>query len=157
GGALTAGTVSEPDFRDLQSADQSFTHLSASAIFVRPLAFPSATQTVMGGAVDGSYFATLGVTVALGRAVQQADDDRGERVVVLSHGVWRTRFSSDPRVIGGTVAISGERFEIVGVAPASFAGPRPWPLASQIWIPLRTESRLSESSRPFTPPRLTAR
>src|SRR4051812_32163599 len=38
GGALTAGTVSEPDFLDLQSADQSFAHLSASAIFVRPLA-----------------------------------------------------------------------------------------------------------------------
>src|SRR5262245_11110079 len=54
GGPLTAGTVSEPDFRDLQSAQTSFSHLSASAIFLRRTVFPSVTQMVMGEAVDGS-------------------------------------------------------------------------------------------------------
>jgi putative ABC transport system permease protein len=156
-GRLLAGTVSEPDFRDLQSAQTSFTHLSASAMFVRRLAAPSMTQTVMGEAVDGSYFATLGVGAALGRTIQPADDERGDRVVMLSDAAWRTRFSSDPGVLGTTVAISGERFEIVGVAPPSFAGPRGWLAASQLWIPLSTESRLREPGRLSTPPRQAPR
>ena len=75
-GRLLTGTASEPDFRDLQSAQTSFTQLSASATFVRRLASPSVTQMVMGEAVDGSYFATLGVSAALGRTIQPADDDR---------------------------------------------------------------------------------
>ena len=156
-GRLMSGTVSEPDFRDLQSAQTSFTQLSASATFVRRLASPSVTQMVMGEAVDGSYFATLGVSAALGRTIQPADDDRADRVVLLSNAVWRTRFSSDPAVIGTTVAISGERFEVIGVAPPSFAGPRGWLMASQLWIPLRTESQLKESPRSWTPPRQAPR
>ena len=156
-GRLLTGTVSEPDFRDLQSAQTSFTHLSASAVFVRRLASPSVTQMVMGEAVDGSYFAALGVGAALGRTIQPADDRGSHRVVMLSHALWRTRFSSDPRVVGTTVGISGERFEVIGVAPARFGGPRGWLMASQFWIPLSTESQLKESSRAPTAPRGAAR
>jgi len=156
-GRLLTGTVSEPDFRDLQSAQTSFTHLSASAVFVRRLASPSVTQMVMGEAVDGSYFAALGVGAALGRTIQPADDRGSHRVVMLSHALWRTRFASDRRVIGTTVGISGERFEVIGVAPAPFGGPRGWLMASQFWIPLSTESQLKEPSRPPTAQRGAAR
>src|SRR5262245_20663522 len=156
-GRLMSGTVSEPDFRDLQAAQTSFAHVTASAMFVRRFTSPLVTQMVMGEAVDGSYFATLGVGAALGRTIQPADDDRGDRVVLLSNDVWRTRFSSDPGVVGTTVTISGERFEVIGVAPPSFVGPRGWLLASQIWIPLRTESRLTEPMRSWTPPRQSPR
>jgi putative ABC transport system permease protein len=156
-GRMMSGTVSEPDFRDLQAAQSSFTYLSASATFVRRVALPSVTQTVMGEAVDGSYFAALGVSAALGRTIQPADESRADRVVILSHALWRTRFSSDPGVIGTTVAISGERFEIVGVAPPTFTGPRGWPLASQLWIPLSAESRLTEPGRLPASPRQAGR
>src|SRR3954469_20441415 len=40
-GRLLTGTVSEPDFRDVQAAQTSFSHVSASATFVRRLALPS--------------------------------------------------------------------------------------------------------------------
>src|SRR5262245_35318441 len=147
-GRVMVGTVSLQDFRELQSAQTSFTHLSASAVFVRRLASPSVAQMVVGEAVDGSYFATLGVGAALGRTILPADDDRAGRVVMLSDAVWRTRFASDPRVIGTTVAISDERFEVIGVAPRSFAGPRGWQMATQFWIPLSAESQLKEPARP---------
>ena len=39
---------------------------------------------------------------------------------MLSDTLWRRRFASDPRIVCATVAISGEPFEIIGVAPASF-------------------------------------
>src|SRR3954452_2354689 len=151
-GRLMTGVVSEPDFRDLQAAQTSSTRLSASATSVRRLASPSATQTMIGEAVSGSYFATLGVGAALGRPIQPADDDAHARVVMLSDTLWRRRFSSDPRVVGTTVSISGERFEVIGVAPSSFSGPRGWLMGTQFWIPLGTESQLKEAPRQTTPP-----
>ena len=151
-GRLMTGVVSEPDFRDLQAAQTSFTHLSASATSVRRLASPSVTQMMIGEAVSGSYFATLGVGAALGRPIQPADDDAHARVVMLSDTLWRRRFSSDPRVVGTTVSISGERFEVIGVAPSSFSGPRGWLMGTQFWIPLGTESQLKEAPRQTTPP-----
>ena len=151
-GRLMMGVVSEPDFRDLQAAQTSFTHLSASATSVRRLASPSVTQMMIGEAVSGSYFATLGVGAALGRPIQPADDDAHARGVMLSDTLWRQRFSSDPRVVGTTVSISGERFEVIGVAPSSFSGPRGWLMGTQFWIPLGTESQLKEAPRQTTPP-----
>jgi len=151
-GRLMTGVVSEPDFRDLQAAQTSFTHLSASATSVRRLASPSVTQMMIGEAVSGSYFATLGVGAELGRPIQPADDDAHARVVMLSDTLWRRRFSSDPRVVGTTVSISGERFEVIGVAPSSFSGPRGWLMGTQFWIPLGTESQLKEAPRQTTPP-----
>ena len=144
-GRLLTGTVSEPDFRDVQTAQTSFSHVAASATFVRRLALPSVTEMVIGESVSGSYFATLGVGAKLGRTIQPSDDAGGGRVVMLSDTLWRRRFASDPRIVGATVAISGEPFEIIGVAPASFSGPRGWLVGTQFWIPLGTESRLKES------------
>ena len=144
-GRLLTGTVSEPDFRDVQTAQTSFSHVAASATFVRRLALPSVTEMVIGESVSGSYFATLGVGAKLGRTIQPSDDAGGGRVVMLSDTLWRRRFASDPRIVGATVAISGEPFEIIGVAPASFSGPRGWLVGTQFWIPLGAESRLKES------------
>ena len=144
-GRLLTGTVSEPDFRDVQTAQTSFSHVAASATFVRRLALPSVTEMVNGESVSGSYFATLGVGAKLGRTIQPSDDAGGGRVVMLSDTLWRRRFASDPRIVGATVAISGEPFEIIGVAPASFSGPRGWLVGTQFWIPLGTESRLKDS------------
>ncbi|HKT79832.1 MAG TPA: ABC transporter permease [Vicinamibacterales bacterium] len=158
-GRLLTGTVSEPDFRDVQTAQTSFSHVAASATFVRRLALPSVTEMVIGESVSGSYFATLGVSASLGRTIQPSDDAGGGRVVMLSETLWRRRFASDPRMVGATVAISGEPFEIIGVAPASFSGPRGWLMGTQFWIPLGTESRLKESPRTAVTaaPRATSR
>jgi hypothetical protein len=137
-GRLLPGTVSEPDFHDLQASQTSFSHVAASATSVRRVAFPSCKQMVIAESVSGSYFATLGVRAGLGRAIQPADDDGAVRVVMLSDSLWRRRFASDPRVVGTTVSISGEQFEVIGVAPASYNGPRGWLLGTQFRILLAT-------------------
>src|SRR5258707_13783364 len=116
------GTVSEPDFRDVQAVQTSFSHVAASAAFVRRLALPSVTEMIIGESVSGSYFATLGVGAKLGRTIQPSDDAGGGRVVMLSDTLWRRRVASDPRIVGATVAISGEPLESIRVARGSFTG-----------------------------------
>ena len=149
-GRLLAGTVSAPDFHDLRAAQTSFSHMAASATLIRRVALPSATQMLMGEAVSGSYFATLGVSAARGRAIQPADDDGAARVVMLGDALWRRTFASDPRVVGTVVTISSERYEVIGVAPPTFTGPRGWLASTQFWIPLGTQSDGGRESRRLT-------
>ena len=43
--------------------------------------------------------------------------------MVLSSGLWRSGFRSDPSVVGSTIQLSGEPYEVVGIAPQGFADP----------------------------------
>ncbi len=74
--------------------------------------------------VSGEYFQTLGAAAALGRPLLPADDRPGaNHVVVLSHGLWRSRFGHDQKVVGRKVTLDGEPFTVAGVMPASFELP----------------------------------
>ena len=55
-------------------------------------------------------------------------------VAVLSHDCWTLRFARDPRVVGSTVRINGDPFEIVGVAPEGFIGTEPG-LVPDVFVP----------------------
>jgi putative ABC transport system permease protein len=64
------------------------------------------------------------------------DEDRpnGARVVMISEGLWRSRFASDPRIIGRTLDIGGRTREIIGVMPSRFQFPS---AATELWMPLQ--------------------
>src|SRR5919107_1686461 len=68
-----------------------------------------------------NMFALLGARPALGRVFLPEEDAPGRPpTVVLSHGLWQRRFGSDPNVIGRTLALSGDSYEVVGVMPPDF-------------------------------------
>ena len=66
--------------------------------------------------------------------------------VVLGHGLWARRFASDPNIVGTSVRLDGEPYEVVGVAPAGFSTPdgaelwAPIALTDQQWADRRNES-----------------
>ncbi len=79
------------------------------------------------------FFATLGVSPALGRTFTDADHaivykssfGPGHglgRVAVLSYAFWRRAFGGDPAALGGALILDGSPFTIVGVMPLSFQG-----------------------------------
>src|SRR4029079_18443093 len=63
----------------------------------------------------------LGVRPVLGRGFSE-DDDRPDhwRVILLSDGLWRRRFNADPAVVGRTIAMNDNNYQVIGVMPASF-------------------------------------
>ncbi len=81
--------------------------------------------------VSANFFDVLGVTAAHGRAFRQGEDRAGaNRVVILSSGLWQRRFGSDPGIVGQTIALDDESFEVVGVmAPRGDLDP-------DLWVPL---------------------
>ena len=81
-------------------------------------------QVVWGEIVSGNYFSVLHVTPPLGRGfVPEEDRVPDERpVIVISDGLWRRRFGSDPSLVGRTVSLNAHTFTVVGIAPAGFHG-----------------------------------
>ncbi|HEX7049892.1 MAG TPA: ABC transporter permease [Longimicrobiales bacterium] len=79
---------------------------------------------VRGLRATADFFRVNGIAPALGRAFLPEEDRPGAPpVVVLSDGVWRTRFDADPAVLGRTVRLGGVPHAVVGVMPPGFRFP----------------------------------
>ncbi len=70
-------------------------------------------------AVEATFLPVLGITPAVGRNFSDGEND----AALISFGLWQSRFSSDPGVIGRTVSIDGVRRRVTGVLPANFETP----------------------------------
>ena len=67
----------------------------------------------------------LGARPAFGRLFTPADDTPGQAgSALLSYGTWVRRYGADPNVLGRSLSLNGQPYEIVGVLPASFSLPR---------------------------------
>ena len=97
------------------------------------LAAHSASQTSLTGAdperigieeVTAGYLTTLGIPVAVGRDFPvDLDAAAGaRRVAIISDATWQRRFNADPGVIGRTLSLNNEPWEIIGVLPPGFRG-----------------------------------
>ena len=82
--------------------------------------------------VSSGYFNTLRAHPHPGRDFGR-DDETGKRRVVLSDSVWRTRFGGDPALVGTMIRLSGEPYEVAGIAPAGFEDPIAPSVAA--WVP----------------------
>jgi putative ABC transport system permease protein len=91
-------------------------------------------------AVSGSFFRLLGVTPHAGRAIDATDDaPDARRVAVLGYDFWRRRFAADPHIVGRTIQIDEQPYDVAGVLPEGF---RLAPLSSvlpasvDVWLAL---------------------
>jgi putative ABC transport system permease protein len=90
-----------------------------------------------GSTVSANMFSVLGQGAVLGRAFEAGDDRPGrDRIVLLSHALWRSRFGGDPAVVGRMVTVDGVGRQVVGVMPPGFHFPS---AAAQLWVPLRLD------------------
>jgi putative ABC transport system permease protein len=103
---------------------QSFQRLAATDVAQYNLTGRGEPERVTGALVTAGYFPLLGAAPAHGRAFLEEEDRPGsDNVVVLGHELWRSRFSSDPSVVGQTVSLDGVACTVVGVLPRGFRLP----------------------------------
>ena len=81
--------------------------------------------------ISASFFTVLGVTVQRGRPFNNADEDEGRRVAILSDGLWRQNFGADPDAVGEAIVLNGVSYQVVGIMPAAFS----FPVRAKLWIP----------------------
>ena len=89
---------------------------------------------VEGELVTAAFFTTLQISPALGRAFAPEEDrPGGSHVVVISDGLWKSRFASDAQVLGKKIPLDGDAYAVIGVMPPGFHFPDP---DDQIWVPM---------------------
>jgi predicted permease len=75
--------------------------------------------------VSSNLFPMLGARPALGRLLTPEEDSPGRpSTAVLTDGMWARRFGRDPHVIGKSIIINGQTYEVVGILPQSFSLPQ---------------------------------
>lgn len=74
-------------------------------------------ERISGAYVSGTFFKVFGRPFRVGRPFGDAEDKAVASVAVLSESLWRTRFNSDPKVIGKNLVLNGRSFQIIGVTP----------------------------------------
>lgn len=133
--------VSAPDVRDWAERARTFESFAALDFGVVALADGGTDPEVVRSVhATPSVFEVLGVSAATGRLFTPADESGETDVVVLSDGLWRSRFGADPRVSGRTVLVDGRPRTVIGVLPADFEDPSAAESGqSQVWLPLTEE------------------
>lgn len=133
-------------FHGVQERTRSFDALAAMKAWQPTLVGKTQPERFEGQRVSTDYFRALGVEPVLGRNFEAADDlHKGPNVVILSDGVWRRRFGSDPSIIGQQVTLDGDPFTVIGVMPPSFENvlvP-----SAELWAPLQYDPSLPPLSR----------
>jgi MacB-like periplasmic core domain len=146
-GTQLQSSFTAPMVRAMRAAAPPGTSLFAFA-FVRGVSVALGDEPALlaGGAlVDGRYFSTLGVPMAFGRPLTDADDrPDAPLVVVLGHAFWMRAFGGDPGVIGRIVRMNGNAAEVVGVTAEGFDGLSPGGYFPQteVTVPLSTQPRV---------------
>lgn len=93
--------------------------------------------------VSGNYFQMFGLNPYAGRLFTTDDDQPGAApVAVMSYRSWHEKYGGNPAVIGDSVAINGEPFTLIGIAPPGFFGDGLRTSPPEIWIPLQLEPQV---------------
>jgi putative ABC transport system permease protein len=144
GSAFDRIGVSPPDFVDLTTMQRSFSSIGAYRTTQYELSGAGVPEQVIGVRVSASVFPILGVQAAHGRTFLESEDQPGQNVAVLSHGLWQRRYGGDPNAVGRTMTLDRRPYTIVGIMPASFQFPKRGPQVNgepaEVWTPLALSS-----------------
>jgi predicted permease len=88
-------------------------------------------ERLAGYRVSPEFWGVMAHNAALGRYFTAEEDSANERVVVLGHQHWISRYGADPDIIGRDIVLNGLSHRVVGIAPASFR----YPGSAQIYLP----------------------
>jgi putative ABC transport system permease protein len=145
---ITDSNISYLDFTDWSKQTDLFASTAAYWTGNADLSGDGAEpEAVPRAGVTTGFFSVLGVQPVLGRALVPEDDKpasfNGGRgtVAIISHGLWKRRFGSDPAIIGRVVQMKSRPLTVIGVMPPGFE----YPEQTQIWV--NSAVNLSEEPR----------
>ena len=131
-------TVGYQTYLDVRDRAQGFAGIAGYTLEPRPISLTSdgSAERFFAQQTSGNFFDILGVRPHLGRLFAAADERLGvpNPIVILSHALWTSRFGSDPGIIGRTITLNGQSFQVIGVTPEGFTGTSV--LQPDVWVPM---------------------
>jgi len=137
--------ISTLNYLDWANQNGVFQYMAAETAWRATLTGGTEPVSIRGALVSAHYFDIFGVIPAMGRTFLPGEDQPGnDRVVLLSHVLWETRFGADPAMLGRNILLNGEPHTVIGILQKGSPFDRS---AAQIFKPLAFES--SSMTRDF--------
>jgi ABC-type antimicrobial peptide transport system permease subunit len=128
------------NYRDIREQSHCFQAVGAYVEDVAVVQTKDASNSVIAIRLTPSIFSMLGVQPLLGRMFTEAEGQAGgPNVVMLSEGLWRDAFKTDPDIVGQSVRIGGVVYTVVGVMPYRMTFPEEagTDLQKGVWLPMQ--------------------
>ncbi|HTH47505.1 MAG TPA: ABC transporter permease [Candidatus Limnocylindria bacterium] len=126
--------VGAPILGEWRQRSQAFDGLSAYKSDLMILTGKDQPETLTATSLSANIFSLLGLQPMLGRGFLPEEETFGKHhVAVLSYDLWNRRFGADPKLVGQTITLDSETYEVVGIMPPH----RSFPDGNvQVWLPL---------------------
>ncbi|HTA23377.1 MAG TPA: ABC transporter permease [Terriglobales bacterium] len=115
------GSIPYPNFLDWRRDNRSFEAMAAYRSTDGSITGTGQAEYVHAQRISATFFPILGVKPILGRNFTAEEDRRGASpTALISEGLWKRKFGSDPNILGKRIIVAGEGRTIIGVIPSSF-------------------------------------
>jgi putative ABC transport system permease protein len=145
GGTVPSSSIA--DFRVWREQRGAFEDVSAFDFKGNELSLAGDTPEELSGVhVTADYFRLFGAPMHLGRTFSAVETSpSGGNVVVLSYGLWKSRFDSDAGIAGKTISLDHEAYTVIGVTGRSFQS-HP---EADLWIPFQFALNSNDPTHSF--------
>jgi len=153
---LGEGNMGYATFQDLSRETAVIESAAAMSYWFPTLNDGSETTRLAGQRVTWKFFDVLGVQPILGRGFTADEDRQGaNRIIVMGHNIWATRFGSDSSIVGRNITVNGVAYLVAGVLPATFESL--FAPGTELWAPLGYDASLPYACRTCRHLRVVAR
>ena len=132
--------VSYPDYQDWRVQARSFASLAGYQPMTMNISDSGhPPERASGVRVTANAFGVIGERPIMGRDFRDDEDRKSaEPVVLLGHGLWKTRYGSDPNIIGRSIKINEVPTTVIGV----MADGMKFPNNADLWVPLAPDTEM---------------
>lgn len=116
------GRTAYGDAEQWRSLSKSFADMAFQETVRLTLTGGSGSEQITVNRVTPNYFSLLGLQPTHGRAFTEAEADERQRVALISHNFWQTRFGGSLTVIGSTIVLDRKPSRIIGIMPPDIRG-----------------------------------
>lgn len=136
-------TPAPGNYADWKTQNQVFEEMAALDLRNFNLTGDGEPERLLAFGVSANFFPLLGASPALGRNFLPEEDKPGaNKVVVISHALWQSRFGGEQTIINRELLLNGEKYAVVGVMPQTFEFAVP---DVKLWTPVAlTAAQLAE-------------
>jgi predicted permease len=123
------------DVEQWRNQSRSFADIATFDAVSTTLTGTDGAEQILGASISPNLLSLLGVSPLLGRSFSAEEADQGQRLVLISHRFWQTRFGNSVDALGATLVLNGLPSQIIGILPADFQIPR---FDADVWEPHTT-------------------
>ncbi|HKB07252.1 MAG TPA: ABC transporter permease [Candidatus Polarisedimenticolia bacterium] len=135
--------ISHLNYNDYRDQNEVFSGTAAWLTAPINLSGGGEPEQIAGDLVSGNFLSLLGVSPALGRDFLLEEDkvDGASPVAILGDRLWKRRYASDPAIVGKSITLNGQSFNVVGVTPPGFQGINTIG-GPDLWVPMAMHGQI---------------